>query len=118
MMDIDSISDAPWTRGNWDGELLSIDGCRTDDFVREDVERLIAYGETPDDWDGASAGIALLRDGRYIAWESSWGPTGCGFSCDAYGGDADIAFAHTVEAALEHISEGGRELLEWAQSAE
>lgn len=113
MIKIDSIGDAPWARGPWHGKLISVDGCPSHDFTRADVERVVAYGATPDGWDGESAGVALLKDGRFIAWESTWDATGTGFSEDAYGGDADIAFAHTQEAATGHISERGRELLKW-----
>lgn len=113
MIEIDDVSDAPWNRGKWTGSLISIDGCPSHDFSRDDVDHVIAWGETPDGWDGESAGIALLKDGRFIAWESSWGPTGTGFNEDAYGGTADIAFASTQEAALSHISESRRELLVW-----
>lgn len=58
-----------------------------------------------------SAGIVELVDGRYVAWESSWGPTGSGFHPDAYGGTADILFAATEEAARGALSEKARELL-------
>lgn len=114
MIGIDGVSDAPWSRYDWHGEFISADGTPVDDFKRDDVEALLAYGETPADWDGESDGVARLKDGRIIAWESSYGPTGSGFWCDAYGGDANIIVAGTVEAAVKHISEKARELLEWA----
>jgi len=103
----------PWSRGEWHGEFVSLDGAAIDDFGESDVDAVLAYGDTGDGWDGESAGIARLRDGRFISWESNWGPTGSGFSADAYGGDADIWFATTAGAALEKISERGRELLKW-----
>jgi len=110
--DISKIGDTPWDHHGC-GPLISLDGCDTtggDNLKRADVERVIVWGETGPGWDGESAGIALLKDGRYIAWESWWGPTGSGFSGDAYGGDEEIAFARTAQKALEHISEKGREL--------
>lgn len=104
--------DVPWNRGAWHGSFVSLDGAVTDDFVEADIERVIAFGTThPNDWDGSSAGIVLLKDGRFCSWESGWGPTGSGFSEDAYGGDADIMFATTADAARNGISERARELL-------
>ncbi len=112
-INIDDISEAPWTRYStgWSGSLISVDGCDASDFKRDDVARVIVYGWTSDDrWDGRCAGIAQLHDGRYIGWESSWGPTGSGFHEDAYGGDADILFGRTREAVEARISEAAREL--------
>jgi hypothetical protein len=114
MISLGDIRDAPWSRYQWSGEFISADGAPIDDFVLNDVSELIAYGETDDHWDGESAGVVRLKDGRVVAWESSYGPTGTGFCCDAYGGDADIVVAHTVEAALSRISERCRELLVWS----
>lgn len=39
-----------------------------------------------------------------------WGPTGDGFSCDAYGGTADIVFAHSQAAAEAWLSEDAKRL--------
>lgn len=114
MISIENINDAPWNRDKWTGELISVDGTSVEDFTMEDVEVLLAYGETPDDWNGSSAGVAELKDGRLISWESSYGPTGCGFRKNAYGGTADILFSSTVQTAVRCISEQSRELLEWS----
>lgn len=112
MTDIDDVRVAPWFRGEWHGELVSVDETPAHDFTREDVESLIAWGSTDDrQWDGETAGIALLKDGRYIAWEASWGPTGDGFSADAYGGESDILFAASADVAASALSEQARELL-------
>lgn len=113
---IDKISPAPWRRGQWHGSLVSVDGTRTEDFVRDDVARVVAWGTTDaSDWDGETAGVALLKDGRYISWEASWGPTGNGSSEDAYGGESDIFFADEPRVAASALSEKARELLgeEW-----
>lgn len=111
-IELDSCTEAPWDRGRWNGRLVSIDGCDAADFTREDVDMVIAYGDTGEGaWTGTAAGIALLKDGRFVAWESTWDATGSGFHEDAYGGDADIAFARTIEAAISHISEQAREPL-------
>lgn len=111
-IDKDAVDPAPWARGEWTGELVSIDGCDNADFTYDDVEEVIAYATTPDEWDGENAGIARLKDGRFIAWECAWGPTGNGFSADAYGGTADIAFAKTEEAARGALSERATMLLD------
>jgi hypothetical protein len=112
---IDRISDPPWHRSSWTGQLVSLDGAATDDFTKDDVAAVIAHGSTPtNDWDGSAAAIVQLKDGRYAAWETWWDCTGSGFSCDAYGGTADIMFALTVQAATEALSEKARELLQWS----
>lgn len=112
-MNIDDITLAPWHRGEWHGELVSVDECPTDDFTKEDVERVVAWKEDPSKggWDGSAVGIVQLKDGRFVAWESWWDCTGSGFSRDAYGGDTDIVFARTAEAAHAALTEKARELL-------
>jgi hypothetical protein len=102
------------TYSSWHGNYISLDGCDANDFGHEDLDFFIAYGDSGPDWDGSSAGIFKLKDGRYVSFESDWGPTGSGFSEDAYGGHADIAFSATPGAALEYLSERSRELLRWA----
>jgi hypothetical protein len=108
------VTAKPWARGEWHGLFVSVDGTATDDFTEADIDHLVVFGTTPsDEWDGDEAGVVLLRDGRYASWESSWGPTGSGFSADAYGGEADIFFAATLPLALSPLSERSLELL-WA----
>lgn len=81
------------------------------EFTLDDVAEVIAYGETPDGWDGEVSGVVRLKDGRYVAWETFWGPTGDGFSEDAYGGDADITIAGTLDAAIRFgMTDAGRRL--------
>lgn len=119
MIAVDEINEAPWHRHSWSGELTTTDDTATNDFTVEDVARVIAHGTTAkDDWDGKCAGIVRLKDGRYVSWESWWGPTGSGFCNDAYGGDADIVFSRTIKAATLAISESARELLTWNTDAE
>lgn len=103
----------PFNRCSWHGKLVSLDGTSTEpDFAEEDLDELLAAGSTnPKDWDGDVAGIARLRDGRFVGWETNWGPTGDGFSEDAYGGDADIYFGASFEAVLwRGLSADGRRL--------
>lgn len=107
------LGNVPWDRYSWHGEFVSLDGAATGDFTRDDIDALLAYGTSGDEWDGETAGIVRLKDGRFVSWESSYGPTGDGFSEDAYGGDTDIWFATTAGTALEKISECGREILRW-----
>lgn len=111
-MDASEISPAPWHRSGWTGEMISCDGTAVTDFERGDIRRVVEYGSTePDAWDGDTAGIIELRDGRFVAWEAWWGPTGDGFCLDAYGGTSDLLFAATPEAARMHLSEKARDLL-------
>lgn len=102
---VEAGREVPWDRYQWSGEFRALEeGVDTSDFKEEDVEELIAYADTGDGWDGTAVGICKLKDGRYVSWESTWGPTGSGFSHDAYGGDADICFANSLEKALRGIS--------------
>lgn len=102
----------PWERYNWDGELLSFDDTPTTDFNPEDLKNVFAADNDGGGWDGFAAAIVQLKDGRWVAWESFWGPTGSGFCCDAYGGDSNIYFAKTLlDAAKFGLSESARNLL-------
>lgn len=112
MASVDDINPAPWDRYNWGGSLISLEGCPAHDFTRDDVAEVVAWNACGDRWDGETAGIVKLTDGRYVAWEADYGPTGDGFSADAYGGDADIMFAATEDVARRYLSERARELLE------
>lgn len=111
MTSTSDISPAPWNRHDWSGKHISIDGAPADDFEEDDVCEVVAYGTTPGDWDGDTAGVVRLERGTFVAWEADWGPTGNGFCCDAYGGTADIWHATTLEAAISLMSERGLELI-------
>jgi len=105
----------PWSRGEWHGEFVSLDGAPTGDFNSDDVSAVLAFGEAVDEWqDGSQAGIARLKDGRFVSWESFSDVSGSGFSADGTGGGADIWLSTTAGAALEKISEIGREMLRFA----
>ncbi len=85
-------------RDRWHGKLYSLDGTSLADFKRDDLDKVIYSYSTPtDNWDGVCASVCKLKDGRFIAWETSWGPTGNGFSEDAYG---DIYVSSTLEDAF------------------
>lgn len=112
MIALTDIDPAPWNRYNWTGEFVSVDGCDASDFTESDVAEVIAWATTDGDgWDGETAGVVRLNDGRYVAWEAFWGPTGNGFARDAYGGTSDLVFAATAAAAIARLSERGRESL-------
>lgn len=108
---IESMSDSPFHRRNWTGKIVSADGASTQDFAIDDVARIAHLGET-DGWNGTSAGVVELADGRFVSWESLFEPSGAGFYCDFYGGDADVFVARTEAAALSMISEQARELFD------
>lgn len=110
-VDVDDVDPAPWSRLSWHGHLVSIDGCPAHDFAESDVDMVIAWRSTGDYWDGDTAGIAILTDGRFIAWEANYGPTGNGFCEDAYGGEADILFGASAYACWSHLSQRAQELL-------
>ena len=108
---VDDVRPAPWSRHGWSGSLLSVDGCDTKEFEESDVSEVLQFASSGDRWDGETAGMARLKDGRFISWEAGYGPTGDGFCRDAYGGEADINFATTEAAALGSLSESARSLL-------
>ena len=69
------------------------------EFGPEDLSKVFAVNNRGV-WDGTAAAVVQLKDGRWVAWESSWGPTGDGFNADAYGGDANVFFASSLEQAI------------------
>ena len=101
---------------SWHGRHESLDGAPAGPISEDDVAGGIAlyYGDEGNVWDGQVACIFMLNDGRYVAFETFYGPTGNGFSEDAYGGDANIAFANSLETvALMGLTEHGRKLCGW-----
>ncbi len=118
---LDCIVDPPWDVR--DGVPTSVDGTPAAHFAETDVARVLAFGSSEGkewrkhghrpSWDGEECGVLVLKDGRFVAWETWWGPTGSGFSCDAYGGDAEILFGATKDVLVPLISEKARENMEW-----
>lgn len=110
----------PWMRGQWDGQFVSVDGASTADFTYDDVSDVIICCEGPHHrfftaLEGTSFGIVKLTDGRYIGWETTWGPTGNGFSAATaatsrctYGGHADIYCSMSMKAMFFSLSESAR----------
>ena len=100
--------------GSWNGSYKSLDGTPTEPFNEEDVAEVLYLGqEGVDDWDGTEAVVIRMKDDRLAAWQTWWGPTGSGFSEDAYGGDTDIWFASKDNLnllVLEALTDYGREL--------
>lgn len=104
----------PFNRIDWDGHLVSLDETLTDDFTAEDVAEVIASGQSNDDWDGEVAAVLRLKDGRFVSYETFWGPTGDGFCADAYGGRADMHFGATLEVVQRlGLTDTGRRLCGW-----
>jgi len=88
-------------RYNWDGCIFTMDDTPTDEFTQDDLEEVLWSFDSGDKWDGEVACVCRLKDGRYISWETFFGPTGDGFNGDAYGGDADILCSSSYEAAVK-----------------
>jgi hypothetical protein len=106
---------SPFNRGEWHGQIRTFDDTSVEDFMDEDLDTIVAYDETDDEWDGDVAGIALLKDGRFVTWETFYGPTGDGFSEDAYGGDADIIVSSDLHTAVTlGLTDRGRARLGFA----
>jgi len=85
--------------GNWHGSFMSDEDLPTTLEEKEIEEVLWSFDSGPD-WEGDCAAIVKMNDGRYITWESWWGPTGDGFHEDAYGGDSDIHITKDLKKAL------------------
>lgn len=100
--------EAPWGVSATHGEVTSVDGAAIDDWTQDDVVKVIAYDIASD-----QAGVALLRDGRVISWESWADVTGSGFHGDAYGGDQGVFVARGYVDAIRAIPENNRELLQF-----
>lgn len=101
----------PLSRSSWTGRLVSLDGTSNADFTETDVLQILAAGEDDDRWDGNCACVFRLKDGRYVSYETFWGPTGDGFAADAYGGDADLNFAANLETVVRFgLTDEGRKL--------
>jgi len=77
----------------WRGTIEALDGCDTTAPSVLDVTDALIAEDDAAEWDGNSCALLTLADGRFMAWETTWGPTGDGFSEDAYGGDATIYVA-------------------------
>lgn len=101
----------PFNRHTWSGRLIAHDGASDADFTEDDVAAVVAEGASGDEWDGTVAAVLVLKDGRFVSYETFYGPTGNGFSEDAYGGDADLHFAPTYEAVVRWgLTDEGRRL--------
>lgn len=88
--------------GGWtDGEIKAHNGVSDAMPMEDDVVEIIHDGEYGDRWDGVTYAAVKLKDGRYMAWESFYGPTGSGFSEDAYGGDAVVHFSDDLEQIMQ-----------------
>lgn len=92
------------------GGLRSLDGAAVGPFTQGDVAEVLYHGENGDRWDGKEAAVIRLGDGRFVGWETWWGPTGSGFCDDAYGGDAEILFASDLRLLVNELSDEGRRL--------
>lgn len=101
----------PFARHEWKGKVVSLDEASSDDIDENSLVFCLLSGRTKGYWDGESAGIALIKDGRWVAWETWWGPTGDGFNHDAYGGSEVIYVAtHPEVLRTRGLGENGRHL--------
>jgi hypothetical protein len=102
-MEFEHVEEPPWGEkpgddSGWsDGQIIAHNGVSDAMPDKEDVAEILIDMEYGDRWDGVTAAVVKLKDGRYMAWESFYGPTGSGFSNDAYGGDAVVHFSDDLE---------------------
>ena len=103
----------PGAHGHWTtGRLVSIAGCPVGAVFPEDVAAVVYHYADEDGWDGKEVCVLRLKDGRFVAYETFWGPTGHGFSEDAYGGGADLVFGWSLgDVVLEALTDEGRRLV-------
>lgn len=95
----------------WDGCLISLDDGPAGLFEADDIDAVLYQGEQGNDWDGTCAAVVRLKNGRYAAYQTTWGPTGSGFAGDAYGGDADIYFDSDLRRLiLSALTDAGRRM--------
>lgn len=105
----------PFNRSGWHGQLVSLDDTSTDDFEAKDVAEVVACGSSDESWDGEVAAVLRLHDGRFVSYETFWGPTGNGFCEDAYGGNADLKFGASLEVVARlGLTDQGRRLCGWS----
>jgi len=99
---IEDLGDTPFDISDrtWTGSYVSLDGCMAGPITLEDVESVIHHYEDGDRWDGKELVVLKLKDGRYVGYETWYGPTGSGFFRDAYGGDVDVCFANDYHVLM------------------
>lgn len=114
MLDLKSLTNGvnPFTAGVWGHNLTSLDGTAATDIVADEVAEVVASGvDNPDAWDGDVAAVLRLKDGRFVGYETTWGPTGSGFNKDAYGGDATLFFGASLDVVKTMgLTDEGRRL--------
>lgn len=98
------IAEEPW---------VSLDGAEAGFVDADDLAEILWQGSSGDTWDGWEAAVCRLKDGRYVAWETMYGPTGSGFSADAYGGEAQVFFANDLSLLVRRaLGDAARRELE------
>jgi len=101
MTEVSELTLMPFNRspgGSWsEGSFVSLDGADVGPVAEADVAEVIYHWNSGDEWDGDEVAVMKLKDGRFIGYEAWWGPTGDGFSEDAYGGDANLYFAKDLD---------------------
>lgn len=105
----------PWHAYSWSGRvyLASEPLNRIGVALPEpsEVQRIVAAASSGDEWDGVVAAVVRLKDGRYLAYETFYGPTGSGFYEDAYGGDADVWIGTLAQVRRMGLTNEGRRML-------
>ena len=112
------IYEAPWHRDNaWDGLIRTLDDVRAlipyHTAKVTNVDRMIAVTENcqhPQDWRSTVAGLARLKHGGFIGWESTYD---AGFHQTSVNVTAPIYCARDPKLVIEQISASSRDLLEW-----
>lgn len=99
----------PWADGA-DYTPVSIAGCPTSTIAQDDVKRIVA-SDAGSDFEHSEIAIVELNDGRFVGWESWTDVTGSGFHGDAYGGDVEVWFAHSLAELRPSFSEKAWESL-------
>lgn len=107
----------PWDSSTWHGHVVMLDHFEQELAGRdalpplEDVEKLIAAGDSDTQWDGQAAAVVQLKDGAFLGWSTWYQPTGDGFNEDAYGGNQSVYVSGSLtELVFRGLDEEGRRL--------
>lgn len=103
----------PWDAGSWHGRVIDAGDITINAPLppASAIVEVVAASAEGDNWDGKVAAIVKFDDGRYAAWETFYGPTGSGFSEDAYGGDADVWIGPLTQVKRLGLTNEGRRML-------
>lgn len=97
------FSECPWS-DEAEYKPVSVGGCPTSIIAEDDVAQVLGH-DGGSDFQRSEVAVVVLKDGRFVGWESWSDVTGSGFHSDAYGGNVEVWFAHSLAALKPMFSE-------------